>query len=78
MPKFISWWLIFLFSVTDWFFFMVLDIGNDIIEAIPLGTRFIDGLLQAAAVRASGFAIVPISELAPAVKFVNSFSMPLC
>jgi len=55
-------------SVTDWFFFMVLDIGNSAFDAIPLGTRFAIGLLQACAVRAAGFGTVAISTLAPAVK----------
>jgi Trk-type K+ transport system membrane component len=56
------------FSFTDWFFFMVLDIGNPAIDYIPLGVRFIIGLLQAVAVRAAGFGLVPLSALAPAVK----------
>jgi hypothetical protein len=55
-------------SLTDWFFFMVLDIGNPAIESIPLGTRFMAGILQAVAVRAAGFGIVALSALAPAVK----------
>lgn len=56
-------------SGTDWFFFLVLDIGNSAMESIPIGVRFIDGLLQAAAVRAAGFGAVTLSELAPAVKY---------
>lgn len=56
--------------ITDWVSFMVLDIGNDVIEAIPVGTRIAIGLLQASAVRAAGFATVSISALAPAVKWV--------
>jgi len=55
-------------SFTDWFCFMVLDIGNPDIDSIPLGTRFVAGLLQAIAVRAAGFGIVPLAGLAPAVK----------
>lgn len=55
-------------SATDWFFFLVLDIGNPEIEKIPIGTRFIIGLLQATAVRSSGFAGVTLSALAPAVQ----------
>ncbi|KAF8608135.1 TrkH-domain-containing protein [Ceratobasidium sp. AG-I] len=54
--------------LTDWISFMVLDIGNDVVEAIPLGTRFAIGLLQASAVRAAGFATLSIAALAPAVK----------
>lgn len=55
-------------SGTDWFFFLVLDIGNPVIESVPFGTRFILGLLQAAAVRAAGFGSIALSALAPAVK----------
>ncbi|KAK0212417.1 cation transport protein-domain-containing protein [Desarmillaria ectypa] len=70
-PSHQTWFLltvvIFLNS-TDWFFFMVLDIGTPAIEVIPLGTRFAIGLLQAIAVRAAGFATVTLSALAPAVK----------
>ena len=56
------------FSITDWFFFLVLDIGNPVIEAIPAGVRVLDGALMSVAVRAAGFAIVPLAALAPAVK----------
>ena len=55
-------------SLTDWFFFLVLDIGTQAIEAIPVGVRVLLGLLQATAVRAAGFGSVPLSALAPAVK----------
>ena len=51
---------------------MVLDIGNPEIESIPLGTRFAAGILQAIDVRASGFAVVQLAALAPAVKCVWS------
>ena len=55
-------------SGTDWFFFLVLAIGNSAFEAIPIGVRFIIGLLQATAVRAAGFATISLSQLAPAVQ----------
>lgn len=54
--------------ITDWVSFMVLDIGNEVIEAIPVGTRLALGLLQASVVRAVGFATVSLSALAPAAK----------
>jgi len=57
-------------STTDWFFFLLLDIGNEAITSIPVGVRIVDGMLQATAVRAAGFAIVTLSALAPAVKCV--------
>lgn len=59
-----------LHSSIDWFCFLVLDIGNPIIESIPIGTRILIGLLQASAVRAAGFVTIPIAGLAPAVKYV--------
>lgn len=55
-------------STTDWFFFLLLDIGNEGIASIPVGVRIIDGMFQATAVRAAGFGIVSLSALAPAVK----------
>ncbi|KAF8648539.1 hypothetical protein AX16_006243 [Volvariella volvacea WC 439] len=55
-------------SGLDWLFFMILDIGNSVIESIPIGTRLLAGLMQGIAVRAAGFAIVPLASLAPAVK----------
>ncbi|KAF5357330.1 hypothetical protein D9758_005883 [Tetrapyrgos nigripes] len=55
-------------NLTDWFFFMVLDIGTPAIDSISIGTRFAIGLLQACAVRAAGFGTVALSALAPAVK----------
>ncbi|OSD00246.1 TrkH-domain-containing protein [Trametes coccinea BRFM310] len=62
-------------NATDWFFFLVLDIGNPAIDTIPLGVRFIIGLLQAAAVRAAGFGTVTLAALAPAVKVLYVLMM---
>ena len=59
-------------SATDWFFFLVLDIGNPAIESIPVGVRVLLGVLQATAVRAAGFGTVALSSLAPAVKYAYS------
>ncbi|EIW80365.1 TrkH-domain-containing protein [Coniophora puteana RWD-64-598 SS2] len=66
--------LVFLNSV-DWFCFMVLDIGNTVIDSIPLGTRFVAGLLQAAAVRMAGFTIITLSAVSPAVKVMYVLMM---
>ncbi len=59
------------FSTTDWFFFLLLDIGNEAIESIPVGVRIIAGMFQATAVRAAGFSIVSLSALAPAIQCVT-------
>ncbi|KAK0549140.1 hypothetical protein OC845_003256 [Tilletia horrida] len=59
--------VLIILNVTDWVAFLVLDIGNSVIEAIPVGQRVFDGLFQATAVRAAGFQIVGLLGLAPAV-----------
>lgn len=44
-----TWWLLFmvcLLNFTDWVSFEVLNLGNAVIEAIPVGARIIDGLFQ--------------------------------
>lgn len=56
------------FSCIDWFFFLVLDIGNTEIDSLPFKTRVAIGLLQATAVRAAGFVTVALALLAPALK----------
>ncbi|KAH7102156.1 cation transport protein-domain-containing protein [Auriculariales sp. MPI-PUGE-AT-0066] len=59
----------------DWAMFLLLDIGNPEFETVPLGTRFIVGLLQAVAVRAAGFGTITVSALAPAVKCVHLINL---
>ncbi|KAF3762130.1 TrkH-domain-containing protein, partial [Cryphonectria parasitica EP155] len=61
-----TWWLLFmvcLLNATDWVAFEVLNLGNPTIEAIPVGSRVIDGLFQGIAVRSGGFYVVGISSL---------------
>ncbi|KIY46038.1 TrkH-domain-containing protein [Fistulina hepatica ATCC 64428] len=67
--------LIIFALLTDFLCFLVLDIGTPAIEAIPIGTRVANALIQAVAVRAAGFAIVPLSVLAPAVKVMYVIMM---
>ncbi|KAI0645210.1 cation transport protein-domain-containing protein [Trametes meyenii] len=77
-PSHQTWFLfmvLFTLNATDWFFFLVLDIGNPEIANIPLGVRFIIGLLQATAVRAAGFGTITLSVLAPAVKVLYVLMM---
>ncbi len=63
-----------LLTMIDFVSFMVLDIGNPVIESIPVGQRLADALMQSAAVRAAGFGIVPLAALAPAVKVLYVIS----
>ncbi|RPD57724.1 hypothetical protein L226DRAFT_512491 [Lentinus tigrinus ALCF2SS1-7] len=77
-PSHQTWFLLtvlFALNFTDWFFFLVLDIGNPAMTSIPVGVRFIIGLLQATAVRAAGFGTVALSSLAPAVKVLYVLMM---
>ncbi|KAH8087810.1 cation transport protein-domain-containing protein [Cristinia sonorae] len=77
-PSHQTWFLLTVLvtlNFTDWFFFLVLDIGNPAIESVPFGTRFLLGFLQAAAVRAAGFGSVSIAALAPAVKVLYVIMM---
>lgn len=44
-----TWWLLFmvlLLNAIDWVAFEILNLGNPVIEAIPVGSRIIDGLFQ--------------------------------
>ncbi|KAH9006185.1 cation transport protein-domain-containing protein [Lactarius hatsudake] len=82
-PSHQTWFLLtilIIMTTTDWFFFLILDLGNPVIGSIPVGVRVIDGLFQATAVRAAGFAIVNLSALAPAVKvlFVIMMYISIC
>jgi len=56
-----TWWLLFmlvLLNSIDWLLFEVLNIGNPIIEAIPVGPRIMDGLFQAI-----GMSVIPAISL---------------
>ncbi|KAK0669131.1 cation transport protein-domain-containing protein [Cercophora samala] len=65
-PARATWWLLFmlvLLNSIDWVAFEVLNIGNPSIESIPPGSRALDGLFQAIAVRSGGFYVVPIPSV---------------
>jgi Trk-type K+ transport system membrane component len=65
-PSAPSWWLLATLVVlngTDWLAFEVLNFGNPTVSSIPPGSRVLDGLFQALAVRSGGFYIVPIANL---------------
>ncbi|KAK6821056.1 hypothetical protein PG987_015456 [Apiospora arundinis] len=65
-PARATWWLLFMLFVlngTDWVAFEVLNLGNASLAHIPIGSRIIDGLFQALAVRSGGFYVVNIPGL---------------
>ncbi|THH33045.1 hypothetical protein EUX98_g1121 [Antrodiella citrinella] len=77
-PSHQTWFLVTVLVVlngTDWFCFLVLDIGNPAVEVVAFWNRFLLGFLQAAAVRAAGFISVSLNALAPAVKVLYVIMM---
>ncbi|KAK8072775.1 hypothetical protein PG996_006123, partial [Apiospora saccharicola] len=65
-PARATWWLLFMLFMlngTDWVAFEVLNLGNASLAHIPIGSRIIDGLFQALAVRSGGFYVVNIPGL---------------
>ena len=57
-------------SAIEWISFEVLNIGLPVIDSIAIWPRITAALFQGLAARASGFAIVPIAETAPALQFL--------
>ncbi|KAF4809163.1 Low-affinity potassium transport protein [Colletotrichum tropicale] len=73
-----SWWLfpmVVLINGIDWVAFEVLNIGNPVIEAIPVSARVLDGLFQALAVRSGGFYLIPISSAYPGLQVLYVIMM---
>ncbi|RPD56080.1 TrkH-domain-containing protein [Lentinus tigrinus ALCF2SS1-7] len=72
-------WLLFgivmVLNCTNLLFDLVLNIGNPATEAIPLGVRIIDAILNAAACRNAGYQPIPVSELMPAVQVLSVIMM---
>ena len=69
-PSSATWWLfgvLCLLNFLDLFFFLVLDLGDSYIAAIPVGYRILDGFFQAVSTRTAGFAVTNLQLLHPAV-----------
>ncbi|KAI0367488.1 TrkH-domain-containing protein [Pilatotrama ljubarskyi] len=72
-PSHVTWYLVAIlifFTIVELACFIVLDIGLEVTESLPVGTRIVAGLFQSFAVRASGFPIVSIAALAPSFQFL--------
>jgi len=50
-------------------------IGLPAYDILPIGARVVDALFQGLAARASGFAIVPVANMAPALQFLYIIMM---
>lgn len=69
-PSSATWWLfavLFILNAADLFFFLVLDLGDSYISAIPVGYRILDGFFQAVSTRTAGFSVTNLALLHPAV-----------
>ncbi|KIR43206.1 potassium ion transporter [Cryptococcus deuterogattii 99/473] len=72
-PSHQTWYLLLIllvFTVIELFSFLVLNIGLPVVNSLGGWERFSDGLLQSLSVRAAGFGIVAISDMAPSVLFL--------
>ncbi|THH31587.1 hypothetical protein EUX98_g2629 [Antrodiella citrinella] len=72
-PSHVTWFLVatlVIFTGFEWVAFIVLDIGLEVLKSLPPGIQALSGLFQSFAVRASGFPIVALSELAPSFQFL--------
>lgn len=70
-PSIPTWWLFIILvvlNVTDLVLFLVLDLNNAYLKAIPTGYRILDGLFQAFSTRTAGFSVVDLSQLHVAVQ----------
>ncbi|VVT54656.1 uncharacterized protein SAPINGB_P004185 [Magnusiomyces paraingens] len=65
-----TWWLfgvIMALNIIDTFIFLALDFHAKVVAVIPAGLRVLTGLFQAVATRTTGFSIIDIGALHPAV-----------
>jgi Trk-type K+ transport system membrane component len=69
-PSNATWWLFGVLlglNLIDLFFFLVLDLGDNYVSAIPIGYRILDGWFQACSTRTAGFAVTNLELLHPAI-----------
>ncbi|KAJ5795288.1 hypothetical protein N7457_001887, partial [Penicillium paradoxum] len=70
-PRNATWWLFAILVALngiDLIFFVILDLNDSAVTALPPGIRVVDGFFQAAATRTAGFGIISLSELHPAIQ----------
>ncbi|KAL1746627.1 cation transport protein-domain-containing protein [Schizophyllum fasciatum] len=73
-----TWFLVIclvVFSAAEWLMFPVLNAGLPFYTALPAAERAVSGLFQGLAARASGFPIVSLTDIAPALQFLYVIMM---
>lgn len=77
-PSAANWWLFWILvilNVVDLVFFIILDLNSAVVEALPVHTRVVNGLFQAASTRTAGYASLPLSGLHPAMPVLYMLMM---
>lgn len=77
-PSAATWWLfgiLVILNAVDLIFFIILDLNSEVVEKLPVHTRVVNGLFQAASTRTAGFASLPLSELHPAMPVLYMIMM---
>ncbi|KAJ5318106.1 hypothetical protein PENANT_c043G01113 [Penicillium antarcticum] len=70
-PRNATWWLFAILVALngiDVIFFVILDLNDSAVTALPPGIRVLDGFFQAAATRTAGFGIISLTDLHPAIQ----------
>ncbi|KAK0229339.1 potassium transporter [Armillaria nabsnona] len=77
-PSHQTWYLLIvllLLSSVEWVAFEALNTGLEFYDAMPTGAKIVSGLFQGLAARASGFSMVPLASVAPALQFLYMVMM---
>ncbi|ETI24311.1 hypothetical protein G647_03680 [Cladophialophora carrionii CBS 160.54] len=70
-PREATWWLFAILVILnglDLIFFIILDLNDPAVTALPAGIRVLNGIFQAAATRTAGFSVVNLADLHPAIQ----------
>ncbi|KAK2623658.1 hypothetical protein QTJ16_006839 [Diplocarpon rosae] len=66
-----TWWLFWILAIlngVDLVFFIILDLGNEVVTDLPVNIRILAGWFQAVSTRTAGFAVVNLAALHPAIQ----------
>ncbi|KAK0430810.1 potassium transporter [Armillaria borealis] len=77
-PSHQTWFLVIvllLLSSVEWVAFEVLNTGLEFYDSMSTGAKIVSGLFQGLAARASGFSMVPLASVAPALQFLYMVMM---
>ncbi|KAL5345021.1 low affinity potassium transporter [Pseudogymnoascus australis] len=71
-PASATWWLFCILAGlngVDLLLFIILDLGNPVVEDLSPNIRVLDGWFQATCTRTAGFSVVDLGALHPAIQF---------